>query len=474
MSAQAAEAPVRRVKKSTYFFGALGGLLFGYDLGIVAGALLFITPAFHLSTVQTGMVTSSLLVGAAVSAIGCGPVTDRIGRRMVVLISAVLFAVGAIGAALSPGFVSVLIFRVVMGIAVGAASVNVPVYLSEIAPARHRGALSGLNQLNISTGILLAYLVNLGLSHFGAWRWMFGLGALPAVLLFIGGYFQPESPRWLVKKGREAEARAVLSQSREPEELEAELAEINAVNEAEKGRKGFREVFADRRLRSLLVLGVGLAFLQQVVGINTIIYYAPTILQKIGFGTSAAIAANAGLGVLTVLVTASMLFWVVDRVGRRKPLIWGALGMGASMALLAVLFYSGALAGGALGYLAIVALAGFKVSFSLSWGGLVWIILGEIYPLRVRGAAMGLATAANWIGNILIAQFFPVMLGGVGNGAVFVIFAVISVIACGFAYLRMPETKGRTLEELERELEVTAVPATVGSAAGGSAAEGTA
>jgi len=445
MSATSAPRPVGR---STYFFGALGGLLFGYDLGVVAGALLFITPEMHLSPLQSGMVTSSLLIGGMIGALGCGRVTDRFGRRFTVLVSAVLFGLGAILAAAAPNFALILIARVIMGLAVGAASVTVPVYLSEIAPARSRGGLSGLNQLMISIGILVAYLVNLGLSPFHAWRWMFGLAAVPAVLLLVGTLFQPESPRWLIRKGREAQAREVLSRTRDAAELEAELAEIRAVNEASADRVGVRELFASRTLRRILFIGVGLAVLQQIIGINTIIYYAPTILKNVGFGDSAAILANAGLGALTVVVTIIMITVVVDRFGRRRPLMLGALGMVCAMVLIAVLFRLGGQSGGAAGWIAIVALALFKVCYSLSWGGMVWIMLGEIFPLRVRGTAMGIATFTNWAGNFLVGLLFPVLLAA-GSSGVFVVFAVLAAVAGLFAYRFVPETKGRSLEQIE-------------------------
>ncbi|MQA88200.1 MAG: sugar porter family MFS transporter [Streptosporangiales bacterium] len=448
----------RPVRKSTYFFGSLGGLLLGYDLGVVAGALLFITPEFGLTPLQKGLVTSSLLVGGMIAALGCGRVTDRFGRRFVVLLAGLLFGIGAIGAGFAPNVATIIFFRFVMGLAVGAASVIVPVYLSEIAPPRSRGMLSGLNQLMISTGILVAYLVNLGLAPFGAWRWMFGLAAVPAILLVIGAYIQPESPRWLVKKGREAEAREVLSRSRDATELEAELAEIRQVVAAERSQIRIGELFGDVRLRRILLVGVGLAVFQQISGINTIIYYAPTILTSIGFGNSAAILANAGLGVLTVVVTILMITVVVDRVGRRRPLMLGALGLSFSMALLAVTFFSSGIRGGAGGWIAIVGLSLFKISFSLSWGGIVWIMLGEIFPLRARGTAMGVATFGNWAANFLVAQFFPVLLGG-GNGLVFTLFAVLCATAFVFAYFKVPETKGRSLEQIEEQLGASALPA---------------
>lgn len=439
--------PARAVGRSTYFFGALGGLLFGYDLGVVAGALLFLGKEMHLTDLEKGLVTSSLLVGGMIGAVFCGRVTDRYGRRFTVLLSAVLFAVGAIGAGLAQDVATIIVFRVIMGLAVGAASVTVPVYLSEIAPARDRGRLSGLNQLMISSGILLAYLVNLGLSPLGAWRWMFALAAVPSVALFAGAWFQPESPRWLLSHGREDDARAVLARSRTESELEAELAEIREVLATERRGAGFRQLFADRRMRAVLLLGIGLAFLQQIIGINTIIYYAPTILTDLGYGDIAAIAANAGLGVLTVIITVLMLLYVVDRVGRRRPLILGALGMCAAMLLLAVVFFIGA--SGGTGWLAILGLAAFKICFSLSWGGMVWILLGEIFPLRVRGTAMGVATLFNWLGNFLVGLLFPVLLGATSGGTVFAIFAVLCVVACGFAYKWLPETKGHSLERIE-------------------------
>jgi sugar porter (SP) family MFS transporter len=436
--------------KATYFFGALGGLLFGYDLGIVAGALLFITPEMGLTKLDQGLVTSALIFGALLTAPTCGPVADRVGRRPVVLASGLVFALGAILAGLAPNVLVVILSRFIMGIAVGTASVMVPIYLSELAPAAVRGKLSGLNQLMISSGILLAYLVNLALTPFDAWRWMFALAAVPAVVLLIGVYFQPESPRWLVQKGRIEEAREVLARSRDEAEVTRELAEIQEIARQGSTGIGAMELIRTKRFRKVLLIGCGLAFLQQVIGINTIIYYAPTILKSIGFGTSAAILANAGLGVLTVVVTVIMLM-MVDRVGRKRPLMLGALGMCVCMLLLGFVFFSSGLKGGGSGWLTITALALFKISFSLSWGGIVWIMLGEIFPLRVRGAAMGVATFFNWLGNLLVGLFFPILLG-IGAGTVFLIFAAVAIVAFVFATSLVPETKGRSLEQIESEL----------------------
>ncbi|TCP54182.1 sugar porter (SP) family MFS transporter [Tamaricihabitans halophyticus] len=438
---------------ATYFFGALGGLLFGYDLGVVAGALLLIEPQFGLSPLQTGFVTSSLLVGGMIGALTAGRLADRQGRRGLVLLAGGVFTVGCLVAALANSFELIVTGRFVMGLAVGALAATVPIYLAELAPARHRGALSGLNQLMISTGILVAYLVNLAFDDGSGWRWSFGIAVVPAVVLLIGVYLQPESPRWLVKAGRAEEARAILA-SRGNEHEFAELEQLAASHGV---RTKAMELLRDRRLRRILVIGVGVAFLQQILGINTIIYYAPTILVDLGFEDSAALLANAGLGLLTVIVTVVMLL-LVDRIGRRRPLIFGAVGMSGCMATLGLVYFTGGITGGgAAGWLAFGSLALFKVFFSLSWGGMVWILLGEIFPLRVREPAMGIATFMNWTGNLLVGLFFPVLLA-IGTGGVFFLFAAVGVLCCVFAIGMVPETKGKTLEQIEREQTRASAP----------------
>lgn len=452
MGELSAPARYRSTTRLTYVFGALGGLLFGYDLGVVAGALLFLAPELGLTPVQEGLVTSSLLLGAMVGALGCGPVSDRMGRRIVMLLAGVVFAVGAVGAALAPGAATIIVFRFVMGLAVGTVSVTVPIYLAELAPPQLRGRLSGLNQLMIASGILLAYLVNLVLGPLEAWRWMFGLAAIPAVLLMVGVYFQPESPRWLIKKGREAEALHVLRGSRDEVTAESEIAEIKSLHRREQQRIRLSQLLRTSGVRRILMVGLGLALFQQIMGINTIIYYAPTIFTDLGFGNTSALWINAGLGVWTLLVTVVMLLFVVDKIGRKKPLMIGALGQLLCMAVLALVFIQGGPSGGAAGWVAIAAFVLFKAVYSLSWGGIMWIMLGEIFPLRVRGVAMGIATFGNWLGNFLVAQFFPVLEEAAGAAFVFTIFAVIAAAAFVFAYFLVPETKGRSLEAIEAEL----------------------
>ncbi len=434
-----------------YVFGALGGLLFGYDTGVIAGALLYINKDLGLTPTLQGVVVSSLLVGAMVGAIVAGPLADAIGRRRLVLIAAVTFIVGAIGSALALSAGVLILFRVVLGLAVGAASVIVPLYLAELAPTEIRGAIASLNQLMIVTGILVAYIVNLSLAASGGWRLMLGLAVVPALVMLVGMLFMPETPRWLVAKDREPEAREILRRSRDEDAVEKEIHDIKSVERQEEG--GLRELLAPW-VRPALVVGMGLAILQQIVGINTIIYYAPTTLTKVGFGDSAAILANAGIGVLNVAMTL-VAIWLIDRVGRKPLLLVGALGMALSLAILAItsLVLPEPKGLGLVGLITVVCLAGFIVSFAVSWGPIVWVMLAEIFPLRIRGAAMGVATLLLWGANFVVSLTFPILLSAVGIGYLFLGYAVIGVLAFLFVRYFVVETKGRSLEEIEADLQ---------------------
>src|ERR671921_924860 len=311
---------------------ALGGLLFGYDTGVISGALLFIGEDFELTPFIEGFIVSSLLLGAMVGAGVSGALSDRLGRRTIILVAAVIFAVGAIGAALSQSVEVLIIFRFVLGLGVGTASALVPSYISESAPTDIRGSLSSLFQLAITIGILVAYLVNAVFAPVGDWRWPLGLAVVPALVLLVGMYLMPETPRWLVSKGREAEARQVLERTRVGEEIESEIEEIHRVEEETREQAGYRELLAPW-VRPMLVAGIGLAVFQQFVGINTVIYYAPTIIKSTGLANVASVLATVGIGVVNVLMTIVAIL-LIDRVGRKLLLFVGLAGMVVSLGII--------------------------------------------------------------------------------------------------------------------------------------------
>jgi sugar porter (SP) family MFS transporter len=438
-------APARQGAALAYGFGALGGLLFGYDIGVIGGALLFIRKAMDLTPLMQGVVVSSILVGALIGAGVSGQVVDRFGPRRLLMLSGVLLTLGSGGAALSTGPAMLVAFRVLTGLGVGAASVQVPLYLSELAPTRARGGLTTLNQLMISLGIFVAYLVDYGLAGTGAWRVMIGLAMIPSVLLLVGMWSQPDSPRWLARQGRSAEAHAVLVRTRTAAEADSELADMHVAARAR--RSGLGERWSDPGFRRPLLLACALAVLQQVIGINTIIYYAPTIFSAAGFKSSAAILVAVGLGALT-LATTLVTSQIIDRVGRRPLMLGGALAMAVCMTVLGIIFLQGALRGETVIVLAILCIAAYKISFSLSWGPIVWVLLPEVLPLNGRGPGMGVAATLNWVANFVVALTFPIMLA-VGAGAIFLIFAGFAIVAFIVALRMLHETSGRSLEQIE-------------------------
>ena len=448
----AASAPAARtVGTGSYVLGALGGGIRGYELGVVAGALLFAGPALHLTPSLTGWVVSSALLGSLAGALASGAAADRYGRRRMLAAAGALYTIGIVGAALAPGAAVLIASRVVLGLAVGIATAMIPVYINEIAPTRIRGASASLFQLMITVGVLLSSVVSYLLSDGGQWRWMFAIGAFPALVMLVGAFFLPESPRWLIRQGREAEARAVRARSRDPQSLDAEIEQIKQVDRGADRRVRLGAVLASPALRRLLLIGSVLGILQQFIGINAVTYYAPSVLKGIGYSSSAAILAIVGFSVLGLASTAVMVFVVVDRMGRRRPLMFGALGMAASMAVLGLVFATADAVHGAPGYLAIVCLALFQVMFGLSWGGIVWTVLGEMFPLRVRGTAMGVATLLTEAASVLVSQVFPQLLQ-VGPAALFFIFAGMGVVGFLWATFMVPETRNRSLEDIEAQL----------------------
>lgn len=436
-----------------YFFGALGAVLFGFDTGIISGAILGISDEFALSAWTKGVVVSSILVGAAVGSLVAGRVADRWGRRPTLIVGAALFAVGAVGASLATSVGLLIAWRTVLGLAVGVAAVLVPLYLSEIAPTRQRGSVASLNQLMIMVGILLAGVVNVFAGDH--WRWALAFGVIPAILMLVGLLKLPESPRWLVTHGREADARTLLHRLRKEDDVEPELAEIMEVEQrSHSERTGFSELWRPW-VRPIVLIGIGLAIFQQIQGINVIIYYLPTSLTENGMSTTAAIGVNLGIGALNVAMTV-VAIRIVDRIGRRQLLLAGSLGMVVSLGLVTVVGAIPALnQDGATGWkmiAIIVGSAGFIVSYALSWGPLLWVVLGEIFPLRIRGAAMAVSTLALWIADIAVSLSYPVMLAEVGQAVTFGMYTVICFGSYVFVRALLKETRGLSLERIELNL----------------------
>jgi sugar porter (SP) family MFS transporter len=436
---------------------ALGGLLFGYDTGVVSGALLFLKKDFGgLSSFQEELVTSLLLVGAVLGALTAGRLADQIGRRLTVLITASVFILGVLLAAFTPTFPVLLVARIIIGLAVGAASTTVPLYIGEVVPPKVRGGLVSLNQLAITSGILVSYLIDYGLSDSGNWRLMFGLAAVPAVALFIGMLFQKESPHWLIRQGRIDEARQVLHRVRNTDDNIDE--EIHEVQELSKRQAGYRDLISPR-VRPLVVVGVMLAIFQQITGINTVIYYAPTLLQGAGLGTNAALLANVVNGAVNVSMTIVAIY-LLDKVGRRPLLLSGTTGMAVGMVIVACSFLGGSDLKGGLAIVAIIGLLVYTGSFAIGLGPVFWLLIAEIYPLRIRGAAMSLAGMANWAANFVVTVSFLTLLSAIGGVGVFFLFGFLTLVALAYFWKKVPETKGRSLQEIERDLvPVQAQPA---------------
>lgn len=425
---------------------ALAGLLFGYDTGVISGAILYIKDQFQLSSGAVQNVVGAVLLGAMFGAALSGALADRFGRKRVLLVTALLFAAGAIGAALAPTIPAIIAFRVMIGVAIGVASYTAPLYISEISPPDMRGALVSLNQLMITCGIVVSYLVDLALTLGGnEWRWMFGLGALPAMILVIGMLVLSESPRWLVSRNHIDEARASLGKIMSAQKVEEE---INDIQKSFTIKTGSWKNVMEPWVRPALVVGIALAFFQQVTGINTIIYYAPTIFEFAGFGShKVSILATVGVGTVNVLMTI-VAIWFLDRLGRKPLLYIGLVGMALSLGLLGLAFYLPGMMG-ALKMLTVLCVIFYIASFAISLGPIFWLIIAEIYPLKVRGRAMSLATLSNWLFNMIVASTFLTLTEKLGKAGAFWFYAVVCVAAIIFCYFYVPETKGRTLENIE-------------------------
>lgn len=447
-STPAAAAESSRFVYVAAAFAALGGLLFGYDTGVISGAVIFIKREFGLTTFPQELVVSVVLLGAATAALVGGRLSDRFGRRRTLIATSIIFVAGSLLSAAAPSLMVLAFARLIVGVGIGLSSTTVPVYISEVSPARARGWQVSLFQLAITIGILAAYVVDFSLARAGAWRWMLGLGVVPGAVLGLGMIYLPESPRWLAKHGFTEQSLQVLRRTRESDDqAEAELAEIIATSKAEAHGR-WRQLFS-ASVRPALVIGVGLAIFQQITGINTVIYYAPTIIQSAGISSAAgAILATAGIGLVNVLMTLVSM-WLIDRVGRRPLLLYGIAGMTVCLGLLGLAFRLSH-QGPALAWTAVITLMAYVAFFAISLGPVFWLLIAEIYPLNIRGLAEGTAAAANWAANLLVSITFLSLVEALGPSKTFWLYGALAIASWLFSYYLVPETKGKTLEEIER------------------------
>ncbi|MFI7013778.1 sugar porter family MFS transporter [Streptomyces sp. NPDC050164] len=452
-----APAAVRRRLRLITIIATFGGLLFGYDTGVINGALPYMTDDLGLTPVTEGMVTSSLLLGAALGAVTGGRLSDARGRRRNILLLAVLFFVGALGCTLAPTTEVMIVARFVLGLAVGGASVTVPVYLAEVSPAERRGALVTRNELMIVSGQLLAFTSNaiiaqVGGESGGVWRWMLVIATLPAVVLWFGMLVMPESPRWLASQSRFGEALEVLKQVRSQARAEAELKEVSALAVKDEQAKlgGWQDMRSTPWVRKLMFVGFGIAIVQQITGVNTIMYYGTQILTDAGFAADSALTANIANGVISVLAT-FVGIWLLGRVPRRPMLMTGQAG--TIVALLLIGVFSLVLPSGDARAFAVLAMTVTFLAFQQgAISPVTWLMLSEIFPMRMRGFGMGIAAVVLWLTNFVIGLVFPSLVSGIGISNTFFLFVVAGVLSLTFVKLYVPETKGRTLESLEAEL----------------------
>lgn len=426
---------------------ALGGGLFGYDTGIVSAAQLYYVDDFGLSTTMQQVVVASLLAGAVVGVVAGGSLTDRLGRRRVLFAVAGIYLLGSLASALSPDVWTLIAARVVLGLCIGTASLAVPTYIAEISPRAIRGRLVSMNQLLVMTGILVAYLVGLAFEPVQGWRWMLGLAAVPSLVMLVGSLRIFESPRWLLARGRDDEAIAVLRATQAPEDVEAELADIRSTA-AEERRLTWRDVLSPA-LRPAVLLGVAVAATNQLIGVNAVIYYAPTLLRDAGLGDSAALLSTVGLGTAGALTTLIALL-VIDRVGRRPLLLGGTAVVTVVLALIGVLYRLPM--HGAVPALLVTALIVYQAVFGASLGISIWLINSEVFPTAVRGKGAAFGTITHWGLDFVISLTVLTLINSIGASGLFWIFAVCGLLGFSYLYRKLPETKGRSLEDIESSL----------------------
>jgi len=436
---------------------SIGGFLFGFDTAVISGTVNFVEGFYSLSKLQLGWFTGSALVGSILGAVSSGRLSDKIGRRPILLLAGLLFFVSALGSALPYNFTLLIVARMVGGFGVGIASVAAPLYISELAPAKFRGRLVALYQLSIVTGIILAYLSNwliLGASESGRfqaglfndllvinpWKAMFGVETIPALLFVVLMFFVPESPRWLVMNNFQEKGKGILQRIQSATQVEKTILDIKEGIGQSSG--SFKELLS-KRLRKPLIIGIALSVFGQLTGVNIVVYYGPTILGDAGLNIGGALQYQVALGIINFVFTVISMF-IVDRFGRR-PLLVGGMALVALM-----LFVTGVMFMIDAGAMGIVIVLGLYMAFvAVSICAVIWIITPEIFPNRIRGRAMSVATFFNWSSNALAAIIFPWMVAGLGMDKVFIIFGAICTLGTIMFFRMVPETKGKTLEEIE-------------------------
>jgi MFS transporter, SP family, arabinose:H+ symporter len=438
---------------------AIGGFLFGFDTAVISGTVGFVKHQFALDALQEGWFVASALLGCIIGVGFAGILADRFGRKAILFLSALLFAVSAVGCTIAPEQVSLIVFRLIGGLGIGVASMLAPLYISEISIPQYRGRMVTLYQFAITVGILAAYYSNallLSWSHTlslqseflrwivagEVWRGMFGVGVIPALLFFVLLFFIPQSPRWLTAHGDPDKARAILARVTNEANAAREVADIQATLAQETG--SIRQLFTPG-LRRALFLGVSIAVLSQLTGINVIIYYGPKIFTEAGFKVSESLDSQVIIGIMNVVSTILAL-WKIDHFGRKPLLLVGTIGMMVSLICIGSFFYANSHDS----ILLVVCILLYVTFFAFSFGCVTWTLLSEIYPTHIRGRAMSLATLSLWCGTFVVGQAFPWLLETLGGAGAFLLFALMCVPAILIAWKFLPETKGKTLEEIER------------------------
>ena len=449
----------------------LGGFLFGFDSGVVNGTVDGLQQAFNSDSVGTGFSVSSMLLGSAIGAFCAGWLADKFGRRNMLIVAAVLFIISAFGSGIAGTPFEFILYRLIGGLAVGAASVMAPAYIAEIAPAHQRGRLTSIQQVAIIVGLTLAFLSNYFLAKtaggstaefwggFQTWRWMFWMELVPAVLFLVLLFFIPKSPRFSMFKDDEAGAKATLLKLFGDPKATEKVSEIRA-SLANDHKPRLSDVLATKTsggtvFRSIVWVGIGLAMFQQLVGINVVFYYGAVLWQAVGFTENDALLINVMSGMLSIAAVMITLF-TIDKIGRKPFLVWGSVGMALSLAAVAFAFSQGTLDAegtlqlpGKMGLVALIAANAYVVCFNMSWGPVMWVMLGEMFPNQIRGSGLAIAGLAQWLTNFAITFTFPIWLASIGLAAAYSIYAAFALISVFFVIWFVKETKGKELEDME-------------------------